>query len=158
MAITASDILPVFSTEVSAVQDTDKFLMHLASGSTAGEALATQVRAYLTAKIAPSIGSDGYWYLGGVKLVDSGGNGISAKGDTPHLAADTVGVYYYFDSETSGGNIVKHYLINRSEFEIRLDDLTTDQYNALVAAVASKVSEGVIKSSSYANGYLTLTV
>ena len=153
MAITASDILPVFSTEVSAVQDTDKFLMHLSSGSTAGEALATQVRAYLTAKIAPSIGSDGYWYLGGVKLVDSNGKGITAKGDTPIMGRDDVGVYYYFASDTT-----KNYMVYMEDFNVSLKDLTTDQYNSLVAAVANKVSEGVIKSSSYANGYLTLTV
>jgi hypothetical protein len=149
--MTQTELWALF-TDISSLDDGDKLLIKTASGSTAGTITAAQARAYLASKITPSIGNNGNWWMAGTDL------GISAKGDTPHLAADTVGVYYYFDSETSGGNIVKHYLINRSEFEIRLDDLTTDQYNALVAAVADKVSAGVIKSYSYDAGILTLTV
>jgi hypothetical protein len=149
--MTQTELWALF-TDISSLDDGDKLLIKTASGSTAGTITAAQARAYLVAQVTPTIGTNGDWYIGTTDLK------ITAKGDTPHLAADTVGVYYYFDSETSGGNIVKHYLINRSEFEIRLDDLTTDQYNALVAAVADKVSAGVIKSSSYDAGILTLTV
>jgi hypothetical protein len=149
--MTQTELWALF-TDISSLDDGDKLLIKTASGSTAGTITAAQARAYLASKITPSIGNNGNWWMAGTDL------GISAKGETPHLATDTTGVYYYLDSETSGTTITKHYLVNRSEFTIDLSQLTTTQYDNMVSAVADKVSAGVIKSSSYADGVLTLTV
>jgi hypothetical protein len=149
--MTQTELWALF-TDISSLDDGDKLLIKTASGSTAGTITAAQARAYLAAKIVPTIGTNGDWYIGTTDLK------ITAKGETPHLATDTTGVYYYLDSETSGTTITKHYLVNRSEFTIDLSQLTTTQYDNMVSAVADKVSAGVIKSSSYDAGILTLTV
>ena len=122
----------------TAVLDTDLIpYIKTDSGNVAQKVTATVFRAYLTAKILPSVDASGNWSIGGTVITDSGGKTISAKGETPHLASDTIGIYYYLDSETTRGTVNKHYMVYRSEFVISLSSLTDEQYNTLVERIAS---------------------
>lgn len=144
MAITATEMAAAilgFQTG-AAVKDTDMFpYINTGDGNTAEKITATLLRAYLVAKITPSVDDSGYLYFGGTKATDSTGNYIKTKGETPHLARDTTGVYYYLDSETAGGTISKHYLVYLTEFNVSLSDLTDAQYNALVNKVVTVFSD-----------------
>ena len=83
----------VFNTTIAAINDTDSVLVKAASGTTDTIITAALLRAYLQKGITPSIGTDGYWYIGGVLIKDASGNPIqiSAEGKTPTIAMKTIG-------------------------------------------------------------------
>src|SRR5574344_1636242 len=83
----------VFNTTIAAINDTDSVLVKAASGATDTIITAALLRAYLQKGITPSIGTDGYWYIGGVLIKDASGNPIqiSAEGKTPTIAMKTIG-------------------------------------------------------------------
>ena len=83
----------VFTTPITAINDTDSVLVKAASGTTDTIITAALLRAYLQKGITPSIGTDGYWYIGGVLIKDASGNPIqiSAEGKTPTIAMKTIG-------------------------------------------------------------------
>src|SRR5574344_1893501 len=66
----------VFNTTIAAINDTDSVLVKAASGTTDTIITAALLRAYLQKGITPSIGTDGYWYIGGVLIKDASGNPI----------------------------------------------------------------------------------
>jgi hypothetical protein len=140
MAITATEMATAILQfqSGSAVKDTDQIpYISAGTGNTAQKVTADIFRQYLTAKITPTVGADGYWYIGGTKLT------TTAKGETPHLAKDDTGVYYYLDSETVNSVISKHYLVYLTEFKVSLGDMTTEQYNALATAVTNQISSNI---------------
>jgi len=87
MAVTAAEILALFSDASRLVINTDKFLIEGTTGTI--KIPAEYVRSYLIAGVAVTIGEDGYWYIGGTK------QDTKAAGDSIELRREASGITWY---------------------------------------------------------------
>ena len=122
----------VFTTPITAINDTDSVLVKAASGTTDTIITAALLRAYLQKGITPSIGTDGYWYIGGVLIKDASGNPIqiSAEGKTPTIAMKTIGGVkglYLTYKGSSAEDTDWTLLVTATDLMFTFDDLTDAQ-------------------------------
>ena len=122
----------VFNTTIAAINDTDSVLVKAASGTTDTIITAALLRAYLQKGITPSIGTDGYWYIGGVLIKDASGNPIqiSAEGKTPTIAMKTIGGVkglYLTYKGSSAEDTDWTLLVTATDLMFTFDDLTDAQ-------------------------------
>src|SRR5574344_1686424 len=122
----------VFNTTIAAINDTDSVLVKAASGATDTIITAALLRAYLQKGITPSIGTDGYWYIGGVLIKDASGNPIqiSAEGKTPTIAMKTIGGVkglYLTYKGSSAEDTDWTLLVTATDLMFTFDDLTDAQ-------------------------------
>ena len=127
----------VFNTTIAAINDTDSVLVKAASGTTDTIITAALLRAYLQKGITPSIGTDGYWYIGGVLIKDASGNPIqiSAEGKTPTIAMKTIGGVkglYLTYKGSSAEDTDWTLLVTATDLMFTFDDLTDAQKQSLL--------------------------
>ena len=121
----------MFKTIITAISDTDSVTVKTADG-TDSLITAELLRAYLQKGITPTIGTDGYWYIGGVLVKDASGNPlqISAAGQTPTIALKTIGgikAIYVTYKGASAADSDWILLVTASDLMFTFDDLTDVQ-------------------------------
>lgn len=121
----------MFKTIITAISDTDSVTVKTADG-TDSLITAELLRAYLQKGITPTIGTDGYWYIGGVLVKDASGNPlqISAAGQTPTIALKTIGgikAIYVTYKGASAADTDWTLLVTASDLMFTFDDLTDAQ-------------------------------
>ena len=168
MAITQTDIWNVFGSDISKLTDSDRLLVKAANGSNAVLILVSQARAYLTAQIQPSIGTDGYWYIGGVIVKDSSGNPIQTAGQTPTIALKTIGgikAIYVTYKGASASDSDWTLLVTASDIMFTFDDLTEAQKQSFTQYFTDAITNcnnatSALKNmtSTYSKGELTITI
>src|SRR5574344_1867077 len=135
----------VFNTTIAAINDTDSVLVKAASGATETIITAALLRAYLQKGITPSIGTDGYWYIGGVLIKDASGNPIqiSAEGKTPTIAMKTIGGVkglYLTYKGSSAEDTDWTLLVTATDLMFTFDDLTDAQKQSFLTYFTDAVA------------------
>jgi len=160
----------VFNTTIAAINDTDSVLVKAASGATDTIITAALLRAYLQKGITPSIGTDGYWYIGGVLIKDASGNPIqiSAEGQTPTIALKTIGgikAIYVTYKGASAADTDWTLLVTASDLMFTFDDLTDAQKQSFTQYFTDAITNcnnatSALKNmtSTYSKGELTITI
>src|SRR5574344_852929 len=160
----------VFNTTIAAINDTDSVLVKAASGATDTIITAALLRAYLQKGITPSIGTDGYWYIGGVLVKDASGNPlqISAAGQTPTIALKTIGgikAIYVTYKGASAADTDWTLLGTASDLMFTFDDLTDAQKQSFTQYFTDAITNcnnatSALKNmtSTYSKGELTITI
>lgn len=85
------------------------------------------VKAYLTDAITPTVGDDGYWYVGGVST------GVKAEGVTPKLRGGTLGIEASYDGGETWQQAVAY-----SDIDLDLEPLEAE-YKKTIEGEASRV-------------------
>ena len=160
----------VFNTTIAAINDTDSVLVKAASGTTDTIITAALLRAYLQKGITPSIGTDGYWYIGGVLIKDASGNPIqiSAEGKTPTIAMKTIGGVkglYLTYKGSSAEDTDWTLLVTATDLMFTFDDLTDAQKQSFLTyftdatanceTAASKANTATDKANTAATAAIT---
>ena len=135
----------VFTTPITAINDTDSVLVKAASGTTDTIITVALLRAYLQKGITPSIGTDGYWYIGGVLIKDASGNPIqiSAEGKTPTIAMKTIGGVkglYLTYKGSSAEDTDWTLLVTATDLIFTFDDLTDAQKQSFLTYFTDAVA------------------
>ena len=160
----------VFNTTIAAINDTDSVLVKAASGTTDTIITAALLRAYLQKGITPSIGTDGYWYIGGVLIKDASGNPIqiSAEGKTPTIAMKTIGGVkglYLTYKGSSAEDTDWTLLVTATDLMFTFDDLTDAQKQSFLTYFTDAITNcnnatSALKNmtSTYSKGELIITI
>ena len=159
----------MFKTLITAINDSDSVLVKTADG-TDSLITAELLRAYLQKGITPTIGTDGYWYIGGVLVKDASGNPlqISAAGQTPTIALKTIGgikaIYVTYKS-VSAADSDWTLLVTASDLMFTFDDLTDAQKQSFTQYFTDAITNcnnatSALKNmtSTYSKGELTITI
>ena len=159
----------MFKTIITAISDTDSVLVKTADG-TDSLITAELLRAYLQKGITPTIGTDGYWYIGGVLIKDASGNPIqiSAEGKTPTIAMKTIGGVkglYLTYKGSSAEDTDWTLLVTATDLMFTFDDLTDAQKQSFTQYFTDAITNcnnatSALKNmtSTYSKGELTITI
>ena len=159
----------MFKTIITAISDTDSVTVKTADG-TDSLITAELLRAYLQKGITPTIGTDGYWYIGGVLVKDASGNPlqISAAGQTPTIALKTIGgikAIYVTYKGASAADTDWTLLVTASDLMFTFDDLTDAQKRSFTQYFTDAITNcnnatSALKNmtSTYSKGELTITI
>ena len=157
----------MFKTLITAINDSDSVLVKTADG-TDSLITAELLRAYLQKGITPTIGTDGYWYIGGVLVKDSSGNPIQTAGQTPTIALKTIGgikAIYVTYKGASAADSDWTLLVTASDLMFTFDDLTDAQKQSFTQYFTDAITNcnnatSALKNmtSTYSKGELTITI
>ena len=157
----------MFKTLITAINDSDSVTVKTADG-TDSLITAELLRAYLQKGITPTIGTDGYWYIGGVVVKDASGNPIVTEGKTPTIAMKTIGgikAIYVTYKGASAADSDWILLVTASDLMFTFDDLTDVQKQSLLTYFTDAITNcnnatSALKNmtSTYSKGELTITI
>ena len=120
---------------ISAIYNADSFLVYT-EGLVKAKIPAVIVRAYLTTGLEPSIGKDGYWYVGETNT------NVKAEGSTPELRRGEQGIEASTD-DSKTWTVVALY----SDLSLKYSQLTDKEKEAL----RQDLSEEIVEATANAN-------